>query len=85
MNNGNASSTLSFDFTQVPGLPPSQQGGATASASAPMTMSCEFYDVWAHRSLGKLSGPRFTTATEVASHDSVFLTLSGCSSDAIVA
>ena len=65
MNNDYEPTRLSFSFADVPGM-------------AHNIADCEIYDVWARTPLGKSTGPTYTTKELVASHDSIFLTLSGC-------
>lgn len=63
MNNGDDPAALEFAFNAVPGLK--------------VETGCTVYDIWNHRSLGFMSGPK-VKVNDVQSRDSVFLTLSGC-------
>ena len=63
MNNANSSSTVGFQWRQVPGLAAKTQ--------------CNVFDVWAGRSLGTVKGAGYT-AKGLAPRDSAFLTLSAC-------
>ena len=65
MNNDYEPARLSFSFDEIPGMPHN-------------TANCELYDVWDRKSLGVVKGPRYTTTQAVASHDSKFITLGGC-------
>lgn len=64
MNNGHQPARLSFSFAEIPGLA--------------HVASCQLYDVWGRKDLGIVQGPRYTTTEPVASHDSIFITLAGC-------
>ena len=64
MNNGNETSTVGFQWAQVPGM---DKG----------TNSCEVFDVWAGKSLGVVKGVGYT-ANGLRAADSAFLTLSAC-------
>ena len=63
MNNANSSSTVGFQWKQVPGLAAKTQ--------------CNVFDVWAGKSLGIVKGAGYT-AKGLAPRDSAFLTLSAC-------
>ena len=65
MNNGVSAHPVDFAWNDVPGM-------------ANSTTACEVYDVWARKSLGRVEGKGFTTATELPPRDSAFLTLSAC-------
>jgi len=70
MNNGDAAATMSFTLADVPGL--LELGSSVATAS------CEVYDVWNRKSLGRSTGLQWSSAAPIAPKDSVFLTLAGC-------
>jgi alpha-galactosidase len=65
MNNAPSQARLRFDWAAVPGL------GSSVNA-------CTVFDVWQQRSLGRFSGPTYTTAHAVMPRDSHFVTLSAC-------
>ena len=62
MNNGAEARDLSFKLSEIPGM---KAAGCTA------------YSVWEGKTLGKVGASGFS-AKQVASRDSVFLTLSSC-------
>jgi len=70
MNNANSSSTVGFQWKQVPGLVAKTQ--------------CNVFDVWAGRSLGTVKGVGYT-AKGLAPRDSAFLRCPSASDGCLVA
>lgn len=73
LNNEYDPAHLTVEWDTIPGFKMQMD-----QSSSSKTTSCTLYDVWNHKSLGKVSGPSYTTPSAVPPRDSVFLTLSDC-------
>eukprot|EP01051_Picozoa_sp_SAG22_P017564 SAG22_NODE_2740_length_2260_cov_2.658491_2_plen_217_part_00 len=73
-NKANSCATIGFQWREVPGLQPPR---APHQQSQRSLSSCEVFDVWEKKSLGRVTSAGFT-AKDLPPRDSAFVTLSNC-------